>query len=66
MAEITTKLHKQVAKKFPVMNVIIGSESDEHKGTKQVREIDGHNVTLIIGISNVYIIDAEELKDVKE
>jgi hypothetical protein len=63
MANITERLHKRVANKFPVMNVIIGSEGDKHKGTVQEREIDKHMVTLVIGTSNVYIIKAEPVEE---
>ncbi len=63
MIEITERLHKKVAQKFPVMNVIIGKEGDEYRGTVQERIIDKHNVTVVIGISNVTIIKAEPIEE---
>ncbi len=63
MIEITERLHKRVAQKFPVMNCIIGTEGDKRKGSVQERVIDKHNVTLVIGTSNVYIIKAEPIEE---
>ena len=66
MAKITERLHKKIAQKFPVMNVIIGKKGDSEKGTIQEREIDKHMVTLVIGTSNVYIIKAEPVEEPDE
>ena len=63
MVEITERLHKKVSQKFPVMNVIIGKEGDEYKGSVVRRDIDGYRVTLVIGTSNVHIIDAEPIEE---
>ncbi len=63
MPDISDLLFKKVAQKFPVMNVIKGKEGDEHKGTVVERVIANHNVTLVIGISNVTIIKVEEIED---
>jgi hypothetical protein len=63
MTKITEKLHKQIARKFPVMNVIIGGGRDLEKGMVTEREIGKHLVTLVIGTSNVYIIEAKPLEE---
>lgn len=62
---ISDRLLKKIGQKFPVMNVIIGNSENGYTGVRQQREIDGYLVHLIIGISNVYIVDVEELKDEK-
>ena len=63
MPEISDLLLKKIGNSFPCMNVLIGKEGDEYRGTVQERIIAGHNVTLVIGTSNVTITKAEEVED---
>jgi hypothetical protein len=63
MAEISDLLMKKIQQKFPVMNIIKGEKGGEYRGTLQEREIAGHKVTLVIGISNVIVINAEIIED---
>lgn len=63
MAELTEQLLKAIGKKFPVMNVIPSIGETGKGNTTVVREVKGHEVTLEIGISNVYIVDIKEIQD---
>ncbi len=63
MSEITDRMLKMTGRKFPTRNVIKGTKGVIPVGQITDRVIDNHIVTLVLGIYNVTILNAVEIKE---
>lgn len=63
MSEISDRIHKMTARRFPVMNVIKYDGGTEPQGVRVDREVDKHKVTVIIGKYNVTIMKVVPIEE---